>query len=131
MWEKQKKRNALSGWHGSFFFIQNVLIFVLIFWALTFAGEYFYKVKSQYTKKQFYECGFKSLTDVNIQFNINFALLCVFLILYDIEFVFLFPFLFNIMVVGYLEFFLFFLFTFFILLSLFYDWQMNALSWQF
>jgi NADH-quinone oxidoreductase subunit A len=114
-----------------FFFLQNVLIFGLIFWALTFGGEYFFKVKNQQTKKQFYECGFKSLSDANIQFNVNFALLCVFLILYDIEFVFLMPFLFNIMSVGYFEFFLFCLFTLLILVSLFYDWQMNALSWQF
>ena len=113
------------------FFLQNVLMFGLIFWLLTFICEYFYKSKNQTSKRQFYECGFKSLTDTNIQININFTLLCVFLILYDIEFVFLFPILFNLLSVGFFEILIFFIFIFLILISLFYDWQMNALSWQF
>ena len=48
-------------------------------------------------KKQFYECGFKSISDINIQINLNFVMLCIFLILYDIEFTFLFPILFKVL----------------------------------
>lgn len=79
-----------------FFFLKNVLVFSLIFWALLLLSSYFYKVKNQKSKRHFCECGFKSLSDVNIQININFVMLCIFLILYDIEFTLLFPILFNI-----------------------------------
>ena len=113
-----------------FFFFQNILIFSLIFWVLTWAGEFFFKQKSHVSKKQFYECGYKTLSEMNIQLNINFTLLCIFLILYDVEFIFLFPFLFNISFVSLLEFFFFIFFLFFVLLSLLYDWQLNALNWQ-
>ena len=78
------------------FFFKNVLIFSLIFWALLVLSSYFYKIKNQKSKKHFCECGFKSLSDINIHININFVMLCVFLILYDIEFTLLFPILFNI-----------------------------------
>ena len=66
------------------FLLQNIFIFSMIFWLLTWATEYFYKKKIHKTKKQFYECGFKSISEINIQINLNFALLCIFLILYDI-----------------------------------------------
>ena len=113
------------------YLFQNILVFVMIFWLLTWGGEYFYKVKNHAAKKQFYECGFKTISDLNIQININFAMLCIFLILYDVEFIFLFPFLFNVGVVGFFQVLIFFIFIILILMSLFYDWQTNALSWQF
>lgn len=113
------------------FFLQNVVIFSLIFWFLTWAGGFFFKKKNHTTKRNFYECGFSSLTDIHIQINLNFALLCIFLILYDIEFTFLFPILFNLHNVTLLQFFFFFLFVLAIGLSLLYDWQVNALSWQY
>jgi NADH:ubiquinone oxidoreductase subunit 3 (subunit A) len=113
------------------FLIQNVLIFLLIFWLLTWLTEYFFKKKQHLTKRQFYECGFRTLSELNIQINVNFSLLCIFLILYDIEFTFLFPFLFNILNIGLVEFFFFFFFLILIFFSLYYDWQFNALGWQY
>ena len=114
-----------------FFFLQNVLIFGLIFWLLTWAGEYVVSKKNHVSKRQFYECGFKSLSELNVQINMNFTMLCVFLVLYDIEFTLLFPVLFNFSYITYTSFFLLITFLFFIILSLYYDIQMNSLSWQF
>ena len=113
------------------FLVQNILIFLLIFWLLTWLTEYFFKKKQHLTKRQFYECGFRTLSELNIQINVNFSLLCIFLILYDIEFTFLFPFLFNILNIGLVEFFIFFSFLILIFFSLYYDWQFNALGWQY
>lgn len=113
------------------FFLQNVFIFTLIFWGLTVLGSYFYKKKNHTSKRQFYECGFKVFSDINIQINLNFAMLCVFLILYDIEFVLLFPILFNILNITIYQFIFFLAFVLLIILSLYYDWQTNALSWQY
>jgi len=113
------------------FLIQNIMIFSLIFWLLTWAGEYFYKRKNHASKKNFYECGFKSTTDINIQINLNFSILCVFLILYDIEFTFLIPVFFNFFYLSLLQYIVLNIFIIIILVSLVYDWQMNALNWQF
>ena len=105
------------------FLVQNILVFLLIFWLLTWLTEYFFKKKQHLTKNQFYECGFKTLSELNIQINVNFSLLCVFLILYDIEFTLLFPFLFNILNISLLEF--FFFFFFFILFFFFFFFFLN------
>lgn len=110
--------------------VQNVLIFLVIFWLLTWGAEYFYTNKQQLTKKQFYECGFKAISELNIQINFNFFMLAVFLILYDVEFTLLYPILFNYSLVSLTEFFLVFFFIFLIILSLFYDWIHNVLSWS-
>jgi NADH:ubiquinone oxidoreductase subunit 3 (subunit A) len=113
------------------FFIQNILIFSIIFWGLTILGSYFYKKKNHKTKRNFYECGFKSISDLNFQINLNFIMICIFLILYDIEFTFLFPFLFNIGSITIVQYFFFTFFIFFIVISLYYDIITNALSWQY
>ncbi len=112
------------------FLIHNVLIFCIIFWLLTWGAEYFFTKKPQLAKKQFYECGFKSISELNIQVNYNFFMLAVFLILYDIEFTFLYPFLFNFSKTSVIEFFFFLVFMSFIIMSLYYDWVTNTLSWN-
>lgn len=114
-----------------FFFCQNIIIFSLIFWLLTWGCEYLYKKKNHSTKYQVYECGFKSFDVLNLQININFILLCIFLMLYDIEFVFLIPVIFNIYNMYWFQYLILVMFSIVILISLVYDWQMNALSWQY
>ena len=112
------------------FFLKNILVFSIIFWILLYISSFFYKIKNQTNKRHFCECGFKSLSDINIQINVNFAMLCIFLILYDIEFTLIFPILFNIQYIYYIQFYSILLFIILIVTSLFYDWQMNSLSWQ-
>ena len=113
------------------YLIQNILLFGIIFWLLTWGAEFFFKKKVNLTKKQFYECGFRTLSELNIQININFSMLCVFLVLYDIEFTLLFPMLFNFSSIYILELIIISVFISLIIFSLYYDWQFNALSWQY
>ena len=42
-------------------------------------------------RRDFYECGFRPTTQKPIRVPIQFLLICVFFLLYDIELVFLFP----------------------------------------
>lgn len=42
-------------------------------------------------RKDFYECGFKPISQKPIQLSIQFFILCIFFILYDIELIFSFP----------------------------------------
>ena len=113
------------------FFIQNILIFSIIFWVLTILGSYFYKKKNHKYKRNFYECGFKASSDLNLQINLNFIMIGIFLILYDVEFLFLFPVLFNFSKIFFIQFLFFIVFILFIVLSLYYDILLNALNWQY
>lgn len=113
------------------FCAQHILFFGVIFWLLTYVSLYFNKKKNHSYKKKFYECGFAALSDIHIQININFIMIGIFLILYDIEFTFLFPLFFNLSIATLWTFILFSLFFYLIILSLVYDWEMSALDWQY
>lgn len=55
-------------------------------------------------------------------------MICVFLILYDVEFTLLIPAFFNLYSILILQYFLIIIFIILIIVSLVYDWQMNALN---
>lgn len=109
---------------------QNLVLMGFIFWLLTDLTEYFYTKKNHFNKKLFYECGFRSISDIKITVNINFQMAAIFLILYDVEFVFLICLALNIHNLTFLEFFTVILFILAIVYSLYYDWQFNSLAWQ-
>ena len=76
-----------------FFIFVNSFIVILVFWLITFIGSFFFKKNENFTKFDFYECGFKSLSDFNFKLNIGTFTTMVFIVLYDIELIFTLPFL--------------------------------------
>lgn len=111
-----------------FFLMQNIFILTIIFWALSFLGELFFKKKNYIASPELFECGFLTTHDLNLTFNYNFFLTAVLLILYDIEFFFLLPFIFNLSYVSVFSIILFIIFVMFVVLSFVYDWEMVALN---
>lgn len=111
-----------------FFVLQNIAVFCVIFWVLTWGAEFFFSKKKYESTFQFYECGFKNISELNIQFTLNFSLLCVFLILYDIEFLLLYPIIFNYFLVSIVEFLCISFFIFLLIFCLIYDNKVNVLN---
>ena len=71
---------------------------------------------SKLSRKDFYECGFRPNNQEPFQLSIQFLLICIFFLLYDIELVFLFPFVSSLLEVGFYDIgLLFFFFAFFFL----------------
>lgn len=77
------------------FFASNFLLIVFLFWLITFLGSFFYEKKENLNQNEFYECGFKSINNVNFSLNFGIFVTMIFVILYDIELLFLVPFLVN------------------------------------
>lgn len=105
-------------------------LFSLIFWILTFLLKYYYSNKNFEYKLNFYECGFKSLSNIKIQYNINFILIILFLVIYDGEFLFLIPFALNISILNFTSLFLIFFFLYLLIITIIYDLIYNSLEWQ-
>lgn len=114
----------------TFYVIINAIIFSLLFWILTFASKYFYSNKYYNTKLNFYECGFKSLTQFKINYNVNFLLLILFLLLYDGEFLIIIPFSLNLTIATFSNYFIIFYFLLWLFVTLLLDYIFNALEWQ-
>ena len=78
-------------------------------------------------RRDFYECGFRQQSQRIIKVSIQFLLICVFFLLYDIELVFLFPFVSGFSFSGAYDTFLIILFFFILFKSLNIDYERHAL----
>jgi|TARA_B110000259_G_scaffold76826_1_gene90094 NADH:ubiquinone oxidoreductase subunit 3 (subunit A) len=79
------------------------------------------------SRRDFYECGFKPQTQKPIKVSIQFLIICVFFLLYDIELVFLFPFVSGITFLGLYDTLLLILFFTVLYISLQIDYERHAL----
>jgi len=78
-------------------------------------------------RRDFYECGFRPQSQKPIKLPIQFLLICIFFLLYDIELVFLFPFVSGITYCGLYDFLLIFFFLILFVLTLGIDYERHAL----
>lgn len=83
------------------------------------------------TRRDYYECGFRPQTQRPIKLPIQFLLICIFFLLYDIELIFLFPYVSGILFSGLFDFCLLIFFFFLFFLSFIVDYDRHALYWQY
>lgn len=82
-------------------------------------------------RRDFYECGFRPSSQKPIRVPIQFLLICIFFLLYDIELVFLFPLVSAITFLGFYDLLLVIFFFGALLISLIIDFNRHALVWQY
>ena len=82
------------------------------------------------SRRDFYECGFRPHSQRPVKISLQFLLICVFFLLYDIELVFLFPFVSGITFLGFYDILLLTLFFSILFVSLNVDYERHALYWQ-
>jgi len=111
------------------FMCVNILLVSTLFWLLTYIGYIVRDDFENYDIGIFYECGFRSLQKVNIKFNLNTLVLSLFLILYEIEFLFLIPYSFTLDIMCIHTAPLFFIFILFILVTLLFDIYTQTIIW--
>ena len=82
-------------------------------------------------RRDFYECGFRPQLQKPIRVPIQFMLICIFFLLYDIELIFLFPYVSGISFAGFFDFILLILFFVLFIVSIVIDYERHALYWQY
>lgn len=82
------------------------------------------------TRRDFYECGFRPQSQQPPRISLQFLLICIFFLLYDIELVFLFPFVSGYSYSGLYDLLLITFFFGILIISLFIDYERHALYWQ-
>lgn len=82
-------------------------------------------------RKDFYECGFRPQRREVIRLPIQFLLIAIFFLLYDIELIFLFPYVSGISESGLFDFLLLIFFFFIFSVSIIIDYDRHALYWQY
>ena len=79
-------------------------------------------------RRDFYECGFRPTSQKPIRVPIQFLLICIFFLLYDIELVFLFPFVSTSTFLGVYDLLLITFFFLILFISLIVDFNRHALT---
>jgi NADH:ubiquinone oxidoreductase subunit 3 (subunit A) len=106
-----------------------LLISLLAF--VIFSISFFFVNKSiDLNKNSIYECGFEPFEDSRNMFDVKFYLVSIFFIIFDLEIVFLIPWVLSYMFLNYVSFFFLFIFCFFLILIYIYEWRIGALVWS-
>lgn len=77
------------------FTLFNFFVVIFILWFVTFIGSFFYNKKEYDIKNEFYECGFKSISDYNFKLNSGTFASMIFVVFYDVELLFTIPYIVN------------------------------------
>ncbi len=82
------------------------------------------------TKMLPFECGSVSVGGANQRFNVQFYLVAMLFILFDIEIIFMYPWAVNLEALGWAGFVAMFSFMSILLVGLIYVWRKGALDWK-
>ncbi len=83
------------------------------------------------SRKDFYECGFRPQQQKPIRLSIQFLLITIFFLIYDIELIFIFPYVSGLLENGVYDLILFLLFILLFMVSIWVDFERHALYWQY
>lgn len=110
-----------------FFFFFNSIIFLLLVTLAFICG----KRTKDFSKLSAYECGFKSFSDTRRPFDVHFYLITILYLIFDLEALYLFPFVVSISVINFMGFISIFIFLLLIILGFIFDWRQGALKWSY
>ena len=115
----------------------NLLLFIsfttvaVLFWALTLLELFFNKNFNNFTKTTVYECGFLTINKNTFPITLNIITLLFFVIIYEIEFILLVPFLLSVNLANTSLIVFTFSLMWLIVITLYWDFFLNKLNWDF
>jgi len=96
---------------------------------LVFGNMIALSYKSYNIKLSSYECGFQPFNNILSNFDIKYYLIAILFLLFDLEVVFLIPWVFCIQTLTFGSFFVVYIFFIFLILGLYYEWYRGGLEW--
>jgi NADH:ubiquinone oxidoreductase subunit 3 (subunit A) len=108
-----------------YFLIASVLALLLVGVSFIFATK-----KSDPEKISAYECGFDPFDDARSRFDIQFYLVAILFIIFDLEVTFLFPWALTLSQVSFFGFWSMMVFLIILTIGFIYEWRKGALDWS-
>jgi NADH-quinone oxidoreductase subunit A len=116
---------------SNFSILGLLILIALILSVCLFFFVYFFGFRGLTLEKLVpYECGFEAFDDSQMQFNVRFYLLGILFIIFDLEIVFLFPWLTVIFDFGVFGISLMLFFFLVLCVGFAYEWLSGALDWD-
>ena len=114
-----------------YFFIFVYLIFSAFLSLLIFGFSFFLSNTNPDTEKlSSYECGFDPYEDARQSFDVRFYLVSILFIIFDLEAMFLFPWIISLNQLGSFGYWIMIDFLFELAVGLFYAWRVGSLEWE-
>ena len=88
------------------------------------------RTKPDTEKLSTYECGFEAFGDSRGKFDVQFYLVSILFIIFDLEIAFLFPWAITLGKIGLFGFWSMFVFLVVLTIGFIYEWRKGALEWQ-
>ena len=88
------------------------------------------KLRPSKDKNSPYECGFEGEGQVRSEFNVQFYLVAILFIIFDLEVAFLFPFAVSLGKIGIFGFWSMMVFLTLLTIGFIYEWKRGALEWK-
>jgi NADH-quinone oxidoreductase subunit A len=88
------------------------------------------KLRPDAEKNSTYECGFEGEGNVRSEFNIQFYLVAILFIIFDLEVAFLFPWAVSLGKIGVFGFWSMMVFLTLLTIGFIYEWKRGALEWK-
>ena len=111
-----------------------ILVFIIIGFGLGVvmlsAGAILSKHKPDDAKNAPYECGFEAFETSRIPFNVQFYLVALLFIIFDLETAFFFPWAIALRKIGWFGFGSMMMFLGVLVLGFIYEWKQGALEWE-
>ena len=108
-----------------YFVIALALAFIILGLSFVFATR-----KADPEKISAYECGFDPFDDARSRFDIQFYLVAILFIIFDLEVAFLFPWALTLSKIGYFGFWSMMVFLIILTIGFLYEWRKGALDWS-
>jgi NADH-quinone oxidoreductase subunit A len=125
---------GINFFYNDYFFVGLFLyiFFVFIISCILFLVSFTFVFQRRYSEKTTpYECGFQPYGDSCINFEVRYYLLTVLFLIFDVEVVFLLPFCAGMLVVGFFEYMVMFIFNILLLSTLLIELYYNVFTFEF
>jgi len=107
-----------------YFFFCLLISFILFLVSFLFVIQWFIA-----EKVSVYECGFNPFNDSRNKFEVRFYIVAILFMIFDLEIVFLFPWVIILNLLSYVGFFVMLIFLFILIIGFFYEILKGALVW--
>ena len=105
-----------------------IISFFLGFILYLFSFKIILKNK-QINKLTIYECGFEAFIDIKIEFDVRFYLVGILFIIFDLEIIFIFPWIIILNIVDLYSLMSMSLFLLILIIIFIYEWCLGVLNW--
>jgi len=117
--------------YGEYYLIYKYIIFVCIVTFMLFFFSFFLVYQEPNDSKlSSYECGFNPYGDARIKFDIKYYLVAILFILFDLELIFIYPWVISIKFLSIIGYYSMFIFIFILTIGLLYELFSGSLEWN-